>query len=603
MSRRHTKHHSEKKTPPQTRRTDDTIKKNQRIVVDPITRIEGHLRIEVEVDGVGNVVEALSAGTQVRGIEIILRGRDPRDAWAFAQRICGVCTLVHGLASVRAVEDALGIQPPPNAELIRDLMAGAQMLQDHVIHFYHLQALDWVNPMHALTADPKAASVAAAKIGYRETSVDYFAGAQTRLKTLVESGQLGIFANGWWDHPGYKLASEVDLIALAHYLEALSWQREIGELLTIFGGKNPHPNVAVGGAPCAISIDAKLPGGGDATAVSLTGLIRVRQLIETMRGFVDGVYLPDLIAIGGSYKDWFTRGENVRNFMTYGDFAGPAAGNGFGVPRGVVLDRDLSEIHPVDLKDPEQIQEFVAHAWYKYTDGQNGGLHPFQGETTLDYTGPKPPFERLDQSGTYTWVKAPRWRAKPMEVGPLARLVLLHAVGDVAARTLTADVLRRLNLPFEAIYSTFGRILARGIESKLLVDRMAGWHDRLMANIESGDLRTFNSAKWNPESWPRHSQGIGTIEGPRGALGHWIVIDDGLITNYQAVVPTTWNAGPMDGQQHGPYEAALLDGHRLVIPDQPLEVLRTIHSFDPCMACAAHVFGPAGQNVAQVKIR
>jgi hydrogenase large subunit len=323
-----------------------------------------------------------------------------------------------------------------------------------------------------------------------------------------------------------------------------------------------------------------------------------------MRSFVDGVYLPDLIAIGGFYKDWFTRGENVRNFITYGDFAGSAAGNGFGVPRGVVLDRDLSRIHPVDLQDPAQIQEFVAHAWYNYAGGKAAGLHPYAGETTLAYSGPPPPFEQLDQSGTYSWVKAPRWRGKAMEMGPLARLVLLHATDDAPAKALTAETLGKLGLPFEAIYSTLGRIVARGIESKLIVDRMAGWHDKLMANIENGDVRTFNSAKWEPDSWPRHSQGVGTVEGPRGALGHWIIIDDGKITNYQAVVPTTWNAGPMDDAGlHGPYEAALLDGHHLVIPDQPLEVLRTIHSFDPCMACAAHVFGPDRQPVVHVKIR
>jgi len=577
---------------------------SQRIVVDPITRIEGHLRIEVDIDAGGHVIDALSAGTQVRGIEIILRGRDPRDAWAFAQRICGVCTLVHGLASVRAVEDALGVEVPENGELIRDLMAGAQLLQDHVIHFYHLQALDWINPIHALAADPHAASLAAQTIGYRETSVDYFAKAQTRLKDLVQSGQLGIFANGWWEHPGYTLAPEISLIGLTHYLEALAWQREIGELLTIFGGKNPHPNVAVGGAPCAIAVGGKLPGGADATAVSLTGLIRVRQLIETMRGFVDGVYLPDLVAIGGGYKDWFTRGENVRNFLTYGDFAGPAAQNGFGVPRGAVLGRDVSKILPVDLEDPAQIQEYVAHSWYKYGQGQNAGLHPFAGETVLDYTGPKPPFAQLDPAKTYSWVKAPRWRGHAMETGPLARLVMLHAAGNAPAKALTSSTLARLGLPFEAIYSTFGRILARGLESKLLVDRMAGWHDRLMANIERGDVRTFNDAKWAPASWPRHSRGIGTIEGPRGALAHWVIIDDGVITNYQAVVPTTWNAGPKDEKgQRGPYEAALLDRLTLAIPDQPLEVLRTIHSFDPCMACAAHVFGPMRDEIVKVKIR
>jgi len=577
---------------------------SQRIVVDPITRIEGHLRIEVDVDAQGNVVNALSAGTQVRGIEIILRGRDPRDAWAFAQRICGVCTLVHGLASVRAVEDALKIEVPENAELIRDLMAGSQLLQDHVIHFYHLQALDWVNPISALAADPDKTAAVAQKFGYAETSVAYFAAAQARLQTLVSSGQLGIFANGYWDHPGYVLPPEANLIAVAHYLEALAWQREIGQIMTIFGGKNPHPNVAVGGAPCAIAASGTLPGGGDATAVSLTNLLRVRELIEAGRKFVDEVYLPDLIMIGGAYKDWFTRGENVGNFITYGDFDGISAGNGFGVPRGVVLGRDVSKIYPVDLTDPEQVQEYVAHSWYSYEKGDGAGLHPYAGETTLAYSGPPPPFQQLDEDQKYSWVKSPRWRGKAMEMGPLARLVLLHARGDTAAMELTAATLQKLNLPFEALYSTLGRIVARGIESKLMVDRMAVWHDRLMANIEAGNVKTFNDAKWEPGSWPAHARGVGTIEGPRGALGHWVIINDGKITNYQAVVPTTWNAGPMDeAGQHGPYEAALMMGHHLAIPAQPLEVLRTIHSFDPCMACAAHVFGPAREEVVKVRIR
>jgi hydrogenase large subunit len=577
---------------------------SQRIVIDPITRIEGHLRIEVDIDAQGNVVNALSAGTQVRGIEIILRGRDPRDAWAFAQRICGVCTLVHGLASVRAVEDALNIEVPENAELIRDLMAASQLLQDHVIHFYHLQALDWVNPISALAADPEQTAATAETLGYTETSAAYFATAQTRLKTLVTSGQLGIFANGYWDHPGYRLPPEANLIAIAHYLDALAWQREIGQIMTIFGGKNPHPNVVVGGAPCAITAGGELPGGGDATAVSLTNLLRVRELIDIGRRFVDEIYLPDLITIGGAYKDWFTRGENVRNFITYGDFDGSNAGNGFGVPRGVVLNRDLATIYPVDLTDPDQVQEYVAHSWYSYAQDNTAALHPYIGETTLAYTGPPPPFQKLDQASTYSWVKSPRWRGKPMEMGPLARIVLLHASGNAPAIAFTAATLAKLDLPFDALYSTLGRIVARGIESKLMVDRMAGWHDRLMANIEAGNLSTFNDTKWDPATWPAHARGVGTIEGPRGALGHWIIIDNGKITNYQAVVPTTWNAGPMDtAGQHGPYEAALMTGHSLAIPDQPLEVLRTIHSFDPCMACAAHVFGPAREDIVSVKIR
>jgi hydrogenase large subunit len=515
-----------------------------------------------------------------------------------------VCTLVHGLASVRAVEDALGIDVPENAELIRDLMAGSQLLQDHVIHFYHLQALDWVNPISALSADPEKAGASAQRLGYAETSAAYFAAAQTRLQTLVTSGQLGIFANGYWDHPAYILPPETNLIAIAHYLDALAWQREIGQIMTIFGGKNPHPNVAVGGAPCAITAGNKLPGGGDATAVNLTNLLRVRELIETARQFVDNIYLPDLVTIGGAYKDWFTRGENVRNFITYGDFEGVNSHNGFGVPRGVVMNRDLSTIYPVDLTAPDQVQEYVAHSWYSYAQGNDAALHPYAGETTLAYSGPPPPFQQLDGTKTYSWVKSPRWRGKPMEMGPLARIVLLHASGDAPTMALTAATLAKLNLPFEAMYSTLGRILARGLEAKLMVDRMAGWHDRLMANIEAGNVATFNETKWEPASWPAHARGIGTIEAPRGALGHWIIIDNGKITTYQAVVPTTWNAGPMDTEgQHGPYEAALMTGHHLAIPDQPLEVLRTIHSFDPCMACAAHVFGPKREDIVKVKIR
>jgi hydrogenase large subunit len=576
----------------------------QRIVVDPITRIEGHLRIEVDIDAQGNIVNALSAGTQVRGIEIILQGRDPRDAWAFAQRICGVCTLVHGLASVRAVEDALDIDVPENAKLIRDLMAGSQLLQDHVIHFYHLQSLDWINPISALAADPQTTASAAQALGYSETSVAYYAAAQTRLRILVTSGQLGIFANGYWDHPAYRLPPETNLIGIAHYLDALAWQRDIGQIMTIFGGKNPHPNVAVGGAPCAITAGNELQGGEDATAVNLTNLIRVSQIIATARAFVDDIYVPDLVTIGNAYKDWFTRGENVRNFITYGDFAGVSATDGFGVPRGVVLNRDISTIHPVDLTAADQVQEYVAHSWYSYAQGNTVALHPYAGETTLAYSGPPPPFQQLDETKTYSWVKSPRWRGKPMEMGPLARIVLLHASGNAAAMALTSATLAKLNLPFEAMYSTLGRILARGLEAKLMVDRMAGWHARLMANIEAGNVKTFNDTKWEPASWPAHARGIGTIEAPRGALGHWIIIDNGKITSYQAVVPTTWNAGPMDpAGQRGPYEASLMTGHRLAIPEQPLEVLRTIHSFDPCMACAAHVFGPAREDIVTVKIR
>ncbi len=577
------------------------------IVVDPLTRIEGHLRIEASVNANGEVIGALSSGTQVRGIEVILKGRDPRDAWAFAQRICGVCTLVHGLASVRAVEDALQITVPENAQLIRNLMAGCQMVQDHVMHFYHLQALDWVNPISALSADPAKAARIAAQRDYPEASETHFREVQQRVRDLVASGQLGLFANGYWDHPGYVLPAEVNLIALAHYLEGLTWQREVGKIMTIFGGRDPHPNLLVGGVPCAIAAgEGDLPGGGDGTAVNLTSLQKVQQLVDAIERFVMRIYLPDLELIASYYKDWFTRGEGTRNFLAYGDFAG-TRDNGFGVARGVVLDRDLSQLHPLDLNATDQIREFISNAWYSYEDGREAGLHPFAGETTFAYDGPKPPFAHLDATKGYSWLKAPRWRGKPIEVGPLARLVVMRAAGEPASCAATDGILDRLGLGFEAMYSTMGRILARGIESQLMARRMQDWLDRLLANIAKGDLKTFDASAWSPSTWPEKAQGVGYVEAPRGSLAHWIVFEKGRITNYQAVVPTTWNAGPRDPMgQHGPYEAALLDRHSLTIPEQPLEVLRTIHSFDPCMACAAHVLrgvGEGGDKEEIVRIR
>ncbi len=261
-----------------------------RIVVDPVTRIEGHLRLEVEVKD-GKVVDAYSSGTMVRGFELILKGRDPRDAWAFVERACGVCTTVHALASVRAVENAVGITVPPNAELIRNLMFCAQYLQDHVVHFYHLHALDWVDVVSALKADPKKTSELAQSISkWPKSSPGYFSDLQKRLTTFVESGQLGIFANGYWGHPAYKLPAEVNLIGVAHYLEALEWQKEIVKVHTIFGGKNPHPNYLVGGVPCSININ-------EVNAINAERLAHVAKLFEDAKTFVEQVYIPDLLAI------------------------------------------------------------------------------------------------------------------------------------------------------------------------------------------------------------------------------------------------------------------------------------------------------------------
>ncbi len=587
----------------------------QTVVVDPITRIEGHLRIEAQTDANGVITQASSAGTMVRGIEIILRGRDPRDAWAFAQRICGVCTLVHGIASVRAVEDALKIEIPANAQLIRNLMIGAQYVHDHVMHFYHLHALDWVDVVSALKADPKKTSELAQSISnYSKSSPGYFSDMQKKLKNFVEGGQLGIFANGYWGHPAYKLPPEANLMAVAHYLEALAWQRDVAQLHTIFGGKNPHPNFLVGGMPSAISVHPQHPGQGKgphyrggtgATAVNMLGLEKVKTIIDSMRQFVNQVYVPDTLAIASFYKDWGAQGEGVGNFMTYGDF--PAKGsndvNSFLVPRGVILNRDLSTIHDVDLNAEDQIQEYVAHSWYDYRDGKNKGLHPYAGETTLNYTGPKPPYANLDTDKSYSWLKSPRWKGKPMEVGPLARVLMLYAKGHEQTKELVNMTLKKLDAPVQALYSTLGRTAARTLETKIFGDAMLGWYNQLIANIKAGDVKTFNEQKWEPSTWPQLAKGVGYMEAPRGALAHWIVIKDAKIDNYQAVVPSTWNAGPRDAAgQEGPYEAAL-KGHRLHDAKQPIEILRTIHSFDPCIACAVHVTDPEGEELIKVKVR
>ena len=583
----------------------------QRVVVDPITRIEGHLRIEAETDAGGRITHAYSAGTMVRGIEIILRGRDPRDAWAFAQRICGVCTLVHGIASVRSVEDALhraipGYSIPQNAELIRNLMIAAQHVHDHVMHFYHLHALDWVDVVSALKADPKATSALAQSLsGYPRSSPGYFADVQKKVKTFVEQGQLGIFANAYWGHPAYKLPPEANLMAVAHYLDALAWQRDVVKLHTIFGGKNPHPNFVVGGVPSAISVHTS-GGGQEATALNVVGLQTVQNVIRQMREFVDQVYVPDTLAIASFYKDWGGRGEGLGNFLSFGDLPSENFWNpdSYLIPRGVILNRDLSKIHPIDLDADNEIQEFVSHSWYKYSQGDAQGLHPFKGETELSYTGPKPPYAHLDVDKKYSWMKSPRWQGKSMEVGPLARVLMLYAGGNAQAKELVGMTLKTLDVPVDALFSTLGRTAARALESKILADAMQGWFDQLMANIKAGDVRTFNDQYWEPSTWPKHMQGVGLMEAPRGGLSHWIVVDDARISNYQAVVPSTWNAGPRDAQgQPGAYEAALQHNHVMHDPKQPLEILRTIHSFDPCIACAVHVTDPDGEELVQVKIK
>lgn len=571
----------------------------QRIVVDPVTRIEGHLRIEAEIKD-GKIIDAFSSGTMVRGIEIILKDRDPRDAWAFTERVCGVCTTVHALSSVRAVENALGIVIPQNAEMIRNLMAAAQYMQDHVIHFYHLHALDWVDVVSALSADPKATSDIATSISkWPKSSKGYFSDIQQRIKKFVESGQLGIFANGYWGHSAYKLPAEVNLLGVAHYLEALEWQKEIIKIHTIFGGRNPHPNYLVGGVPCPINLD-------DNNAINIERLSYVRRLLEEAKTFIDQVYIPDLIAIAGFYKnDWAAIGGGLPNYLSFGDL--PMNGyfdnhaSQFKFPRGIVLDRDLSRIHEINTNDPEEFQESISHSWYNYEGGNDKALHPYDGETSFNYTGPKPPYDMLDTDKEYSWLKTPRWKGKPMEVGPLARMIVGYAAGNEEIQETVNWALAALDAPVEALYSTLGRTAARGLETKLMADWGLEFYDHLLENIKNGDTRTATQNMWEPDTWPTEAKGVGLSEAPRGGLSHWIVIKDKKIANYQMVVPSTWNASPRDMEgQRSAYEEALI-GTPIADPEQPIEILRTIHSFDPCIACAVHLYDEKGKYHHQVQ--
>src|SRR5512136_537256 len=570
-----------------------------RVVVDPVTRIEGHLRVEAMLDEHGKIHDAMSSGTMWRGLEVILQGRDPRDAWAFTERICGVCTTVHALASVRSVENALGIKVPPNAEVIRNIMFLTQMVQDHVIHFYHLHALDWVDIVSALKADPAATATLAQKVSpsWPLASTGYFKDLAGTLKKFVDSGQLGIFQNAYWGHPAYKLPPEANLMAVAHYLEALKWQKEIIKIHTIFGGKNPHPNYLVGGMPCALDLNSD-------NAINIERLNYVKTLIDDAERVVEQLYLPDLLAIASFYLDWAGIGAGLGNYMSYGDVPQNGIGDPskFRFPRGIILNRNLAEVLPVDPTDAQQIAEEIAHSWYDYPNGKQA-LHPFEGVTQPHYTGPKPPYENLDENGKYSWLKSPRWKGNAMEVGPLARMLVGYASGRPEFKEVVNEALGRLKAPAAALFSTLGRTAARGLESRLAVYWLKEEYEHLVANLRAGINITADTSKWDPETWPAEAKGFGFTEAPRGSLGHWVHIKNGKIANYQAVVPSTWNASPKDGKgQHGAYEAALL-GTPMADPKQPVEILRTIHSFDPCLACASHVLGPDGRTLATVKVR
>jgi [NiFe] hydrogenase large subunit/hydrogenase large subunit len=562
-----------------------------KIVVDPLTRIEGHLRVEAQIDG-GKITDAWASGTMWRGIEIMMKGRDPRDAWTFVSRFCGVCTTVHAMASIRAVENALNITIPDNARIIRNLIMGFQSVQDHVIHFYHLHALDWVDIVSALKADPAKTAALASSISDwpNNSSVAHFKAVHEKLKSFVDSGQLGIFANGYWGHKEYKLPPEANLMAVAHYLEALDWQRDVIRAHALLGAKNPHPQTfLVGGM--SIPVDPNSQNALNAGSIAL-----LHELAQKCVDFVNKVYIPDLLAVASFYKDWAAYGS-FSNFMACGEFP-DASGKQF-LPAGIIKNKDLSKIYPVD---PTKITEYINNSWYSYSDGDSKGKQPWVGETTPNYTGPKPPYESLDTSKKYSWVKTPRYEDAAMEVGPLARCLVAYASGHKQVKETVDMVLNKLGVGPAALFSTLGRTAARGIETAIIAGKLSDWTDELAANMKKGDYKTANTDKWDPSTWPAEAKGVGFHDAPRGALQHYIVIKDGKIENYQAVVPTTWNAGPRDPKgQKSPFEASLI-GTPIADPTKPIEIQRTIHSFDPCMACAIHLFDAEKKELFKVTV-
>jgi Ni,Fe-hydrogenase I large subunit len=472
----------------------------------------------------------------------------------------------------------------------------AQTVQDHVVHFYHLHALDWVDIVSALDADPAKTSALAQSISdWPLSSATYFSGVRDRIKAFVQRGQLGIFANGYWGHPAYRLPPEANLMAVAHYLEALDFQRRFIKIHALLGGKNPHlQSFLVGGMATPVDPDSQ-------SALNMDTIAALDKLVAEGRDFVSRVYIPDVLAIASYYKDWASIGAGVGNYMAYGDY--PEDDSEYPqllLPRGIIHNRDLTKL---DAVDQGKVTEQVAHSWYDYSVGDDKALNPFQGETSPHYTGPKPPYERLDLTQKYSWLKSPRYDGAAMEVGPLARMLVAYGAGRPAGvKVLVDKVLTTLGVGPAALFSTLGRIAARAVETQTLVESMGRWIQDLADNMARRDTRIHDNSKWDPSSWPRDCLGVGFLEAPRGALGHWVHISNGSIVNYQCVVPSTWNAGPRDASGNpGPYEAALV-GTPVAKPEQPLEILRTVHSFDPCMACGVHVVDATKRELARVRV-
>ena len=554
-----------------------------RITVDPITRIEGHLRIDVEVSGT-KVTNAWSSAQAFRGIETIMRGKDPRSAWAMTQRFCGVCTTTHALCSIRTVEDAYNVEVPVNAQMMRNLVMTMQCLQDYIVHFYHLTALDWVDIVSALKADPnKAGMIAQSLSNWSSNSVNEMKNAQDKLKAFVGTGNLGIYSSGYWGHPDMRLTPEVNLIGFAHYLQALEYQRKIAQAVAIIGSKNPHiQNLCVGGVSTAIDMDS-------IAALNMERIAWIRQLLDEVAAFVREVYIPDVLAIGGAYKEWFNLGSCVNNYIAAPDIPMDAKSSKFLVQGGIIIDGKFREV--TSWKDEELrkgITESSLHSWYK----EDGPLHPFDGAQTPNYTG-------FEDKGKYSWAKSPRFNGLVMQTGPVSQILSAYMAGNESVKKYVDMVTSKLGLTLNHLNSTMGRNAARAVRALVMVDSAYTCLETFLDNYAKGDHEYVN----NVETPMGECEGVGFNEAPRGMLSHWIKIKDKVISNYSAVVPSTWDAGPRDEKGvQGPYEQALMTS-RVLEPEKPLEVIRTIHSFDPCIACAVHTVDPNGKEIVSVKVR
>lgn len=555
----------------------------KKIVIDPITRIEGHLRIEVEVDENNTVTEAWASGQLFRGIETILKGRDPRDAGLIAQRICGVCTNVHYRASISAVEDAYGIALPKNAEVIRNLVTLALFVQDHIVHYYHLHSLDYVDVVSALDADPGDAAEAAKEFHdypYR-TSRGHMSSVQEKLTKFVNAGRLGLFANGYWGHKAYRFSPEENLIHMNHYLEALRIQRELSKAVAIFAGKTPHPqNLVVGGVTSV------------ADMLNPQRLNDFMFILKDARDFIERAYIPDIkMAIkvyGEEIKSGHGRGSG--NFMAAGGYRFGKNAQLF--EGGIVTGHDFKNIEDFD---ESYITEEASRAWY----ANDNPTSPYD-ETTEPYYTDLNEDGTLKTEGKYTWVKAPRYKGKPMEVGPLARMVIGYLKDSRVIKPYMQQLMDDTGMELIDFSTTLGRNAARAVEAQVCCDYIFDFCSDLIENIKYYDEETWT--KYVFEALPTEAKGRGIFEVPRGVLSHFVRVEDAKIANYQAVVPTTWNASPKDANNlRGPYEESLV-GITLADPSAPLEVLRVVHSFDPCLACAVHIMNTKGKNLAKYKI-